>query len=244
MLQNIHKILPASLVAQLVKNLLAMQKTWVQSSGCRYWTRGEGNGNPLQYSCLENPMDRGTWWATVHRVVKSWIQLKQCSSPAHFPSSQKTPGDPISTFPRKAEDPKGMNMRTSTPEPPQSASQRAQRGWLTMHPNGGADGWLGGAPHESPECRPQCGRWWLWPSCSISELHLKTGVDTPTWQDCREESRTMPCTSQVPETQQRGAEPREEQTQSRLAGSDPGPAPEQLCALCYSASRSPRPGKG
>ena len=31
---------------------------------------GEGNGNPLQYSCLENSMDRGAWWATVHRVVK------------------------------------------------------------------------------------------------------------------------------------------------------------------------------
>jgi len=32
---------------------------------------GEGNGNPLQYSCLENPMDRGAWWATVHRVTKN-----------------------------------------------------------------------------------------------------------------------------------------------------------------------------
>ena len=32
---------------------------------------GEGNGNPLQYSCLENPMDRGTWWATDHGVTKS-----------------------------------------------------------------------------------------------------------------------------------------------------------------------------
>ena len=32
---------------------------------------GEGNGNPLQYSCLENPMDRGAWWATVHGVAKS-----------------------------------------------------------------------------------------------------------------------------------------------------------------------------
>ena len=31
---------------------------------------GEGNGNPLQYSCLENPMDRGAWWATVYRVAK------------------------------------------------------------------------------------------------------------------------------------------------------------------------------
>ena len=33
---------------------------------------GEGNGNPLQYSCLENSMDRGAWWATVHGVTKSW----------------------------------------------------------------------------------------------------------------------------------------------------------------------------
>ena len=32
---------------------------------------GGGNGNPLQYSCLENPMDRGAWWAKVHRVAKS-----------------------------------------------------------------------------------------------------------------------------------------------------------------------------
>ena len=37
---------------------------------------GEGNGNPVQYSCLENSMDRGAWWATVHDVAKSWTQLK------------------------------------------------------------------------------------------------------------------------------------------------------------------------
>ena len=36
---------------------------------------GEGNGNPLQYSCLENPMDRGAWWATVYRVTKSQTRL-------------------------------------------------------------------------------------------------------------------------------------------------------------------------
>ena len=35
----------------------------------------EGDGTPLQYSCLENPMDGGTWWATVHRVAKSRTQL-------------------------------------------------------------------------------------------------------------------------------------------------------------------------
>ena len=36
---------------------------------------GEGNGNPLQYPCLENPVDRGAWWATVHDVAKSQAQL-------------------------------------------------------------------------------------------------------------------------------------------------------------------------
>ena len=36
---------------------------------------GEGNGNPLQYSCLENPMEGGTWWATVHGVTKSRTRL-------------------------------------------------------------------------------------------------------------------------------------------------------------------------
>ena len=35
---------------------------------------GEGNGNPPQYSCLENSMDRGAWWATVHGVTKSWTR--------------------------------------------------------------------------------------------------------------------------------------------------------------------------
>ena len=36
---------------------------------------GEGNGNPLQYSCMENSMDRGAWWATVHGVAKSRTRL-------------------------------------------------------------------------------------------------------------------------------------------------------------------------
>ena len=36
---------------------------------------GEGNGNPLQYSCLENPMDRGTWQTVAHGVTKSWTLL-------------------------------------------------------------------------------------------------------------------------------------------------------------------------
>ena len=38
---------------------------------------GRGNDNPLQYSCLGNPMDRGAWWAAVYRVAKSWTGLKR-----------------------------------------------------------------------------------------------------------------------------------------------------------------------
>ena len=40
---------------------------------------GGGHGNPLQYSCLENPLDRGAWWETVHRVAKSQTRLKRLS---------------------------------------------------------------------------------------------------------------------------------------------------------------------
>ena len=40
---------------------------------------GGGHGHPLQYSCLENPMDREAWWATVHRIAKSWTRLIQLS---------------------------------------------------------------------------------------------------------------------------------------------------------------------
>ena len=45
---------------------------------------GEGNGNPLQYSCLENPMDQGAWWATVCGVAKSQTRLSDFSSLLHF----------------------------------------------------------------------------------------------------------------------------------------------------------------
>ena len=47
-----------------------MQETRVQFLGWK--DPGEENGNPLQYSCLDNPMDRGAWRATVHGVMKSW----------------------------------------------------------------------------------------------------------------------------------------------------------------------------
>ena len=68
----------ASLAPQTVKNLPAMQETQVHSLE---WGRspGEGHGYPLQYSCLENPMDRGAWWAIVEEVTEldmtEWLSL-------------------------------------------------------------------------------------------------------------------------------------------------------------------------
>ena len=60
----------ASLVVQTIKNLPGIQETRVQSLD-REDSPGEGNGYPLQYSCLENHMERGAWWATVHGVTLS-----------------------------------------------------------------------------------------------------------------------------------------------------------------------------
>ena len=64
----------ASLVAQLIKNPPAnagdSKEAGLTPGSGR--SPGEGNGNPLQYSCLENPMSRGAWWATIHGVPKSW----------------------------------------------------------------------------------------------------------------------------------------------------------------------------
>ena len=49
------------------------------------WGRspGEGNGNALQYSCLEDSMDGGAWWVTVHRVAKSQTRMKRLSTAQH-----------------------------------------------------------------------------------------------------------------------------------------------------------------
>ena len=58
----------------------------------RAFTRGnigEGNSNPLQYSCLENPMGRGAWWAAVHGVAKSQTRLSDFTFIFHFPALEK-----------------------------------------------------------------------------------------------------------------------------------------------------------
>ena len=62
-----------------------MRETWIQFLGAED-PPGEGNGNPLQYSCLENPMDRGAWLATVHGVAKSRTRLSNFTYWLHWVS--------------------------------------------------------------------------------------------------------------------------------------------------------------
>ena len=71
MCKEIHK---SSQVATVIKSLAANggDRGSIPGSGR---PPGEGYSNSLQYSCLENPMDRGAWWTTVHEVTKSWIWL-------------------------------------------------------------------------------------------------------------------------------------------------------------------------
>ena len=73
-----------SQVALVVKNLPSNGRKCKSSIPGSGRSPGGGHRNPLQYSCLENPMDRGAWQATVHRVTKSQSQLKQRSMHAHY----------------------------------------------------------------------------------------------------------------------------------------------------------------
>ena len=59
---------------------------------------GEGNGNPLQYSCLANPMDGGAWWAAVHGVARSRTQLSDFTFTFHFHALEKETATHSSTL--------------------------------------------------------------------------------------------------------------------------------------------------
>ena len=77
---GIQKEAGQRLIELCQENTLVIASTLFQQHKRRLYTRsgrspGVGNGNPLQYSCLENATDRGAWWATVHEVTKSRTQL-------------------------------------------------------------------------------------------------------------------------------------------------------------------------
>ena len=60
---------------------------------------GGGNGNPLQYSCLKNPMDRGAWWATVQRVSKNWTRLSNSPPKTDLIKQDQVTGLPFLSSP-------------------------------------------------------------------------------------------------------------------------------------------------
>ena len=71
------------------KNVKKLGWTWDLILGLLDKDGGEGNGSPLQYSCLENPRDGGAWWAAVHGVAKSWTRLSDFTVTFNFPALEK-----------------------------------------------------------------------------------------------------------------------------------------------------------
>ena len=84
----VHSTSGASLVAQMVKMSTYNVGDLGSIPGSGRFP-GEGNGNPLQYSCLENSMDGGAWWATVNGVAKSQTQLSNFTFTFHFHALEK-----------------------------------------------------------------------------------------------------------------------------------------------------------
>ena len=72
-------------VAASLKKLMSLLMILVLSR----FENGEGSGTPLQYSCLENLMDGGAWWAAVHGVAKSWTRLSDVTFTFHFLALEK-----------------------------------------------------------------------------------------------------------------------------------------------------------
>ena len=76
-------LLPRQPMKTVMSQWLSLKLGW------SYMPFGEGNGTPLQYSCLENPMDRGAWWAAVHGVAKSRTRLSDFTFTLHFHALEK-----------------------------------------------------------------------------------------------------------------------------------------------------------
>ena len=82
----------------LVNNLwIKVRSSMMYNQEINTWL-GEGNGTPLQYSCLENPMDGGAWWAAVHGVAGSRARLRDFTFTFHFHALEKEMATPSSVL--------------------------------------------------------------------------------------------------------------------------------------------------
>ena len=79
---------PAIFLSSFTKSF-CIDSFFFLGGGFTSWDLGEGNGIPLQYSCLENPMDGGAWWAAVHGVAKSLTQLSNFTFTFYFQALEK-----------------------------------------------------------------------------------------------------------------------------------------------------------
>ena len=85
-------LLPLSVINALLNidvqtnTLISLKRALAKCQGVDF---GEGSGTPLQYSCLENPMDGGAWWAAVHGVAKSQTRLSDFTLTFHFHALEK-----------------------------------------------------------------------------------------------------------------------------------------------------------
>ena len=91
----------AFLVAQMVKHLPAMWGTWVQPLG---WEDPLKKEMATQYSCLENPVDGGAWWAVVPGVAKSWTRLSNFAFTFHFHALEKEMATHSSILPGESQE--------------------------------------------------------------------------------------------------------------------------------------------
>ena len=80
-LTTLHVFFPSKLKLSFLLSMKVLNRS--------YRATGEGNGTPLQYSCLENPMDRGAWWPAVHGVAKSRTRLSDFTFSFHFHALEK-----------------------------------------------------------------------------------------------------------------------------------------------------------
>ena len=153
---------------------------------------GEGDGSPLQYSCLENPMDGGAWWAAVYGVLKSRTRLKRLSSSSS--SSSRSSSSNIICY--NMNEPWGPYVKGNKPVTKRqvpydstymmhlkwSDSQRQKVEWWLL----GA-GWRGkyGAISQSQFCKMKSsgGGWWWWSCNSVNvfntTIHTHTYTHTP-----------------------------------------------------------------